>query len=1440
MYEKDKIEKEDNDEKNNEKIIQKNEISKINPSKNIKNNNLNEKQKNKFETMNNSKIEIEEFSSNILKIKKNNYYYLLDRNKYDINTIMMLLDLKRIYAIKEIFHEHKQGIEKNIFIKELKKKIPVDIIDTPNLVYGLYKFFCEIDFNGDQHMQWEEFTQFIIDTVGGDSQAKNINEDERKKIYNEKDMVKYKKYKVNKKMKDSQLYKNEINSIIFIPRFNYIAINQYGTRILKLYNYNTGLYEKSLDIEDFVNPAQNQNKFTAKKKPNSFVDVPEKQKDKNASYRVLCVTRFHSLIAICLSDKRIIFLNCELEHIELLYEMALPILEKRIWYLKNHNIWVTSGIKMPKFNFFTLNELDIEFQYNQQKYELFYNEGHPYRNHYVTTSSPHLSEIMDCIEITNPLLVLTACLDGKIRLINIETKKIIKIWSYHNFGVRQLNYNPYLDGGYISSVGFEYYINLYNLEYSLEDVYKGKLQGSFSPIISCQFILQSYMAVSVDEEGNIRIWNIRNKTCVQYIPQMIKKCKINNLLMIPKYNKFIIYGNRIVHYESEYKSKKNKVEKEDNYPIKVLYNYYYQQFYIATFRDIRIYSNKGQLIKIFQKLIPENFDFDVKIKNFIFENNYRKIYVGFSNGAILQFNAGNGALIKNVNEDNNMKEKTQKVNEFFHNKDITGLYFYSRPNDENLLISTSLDSLINISYEKNPEKSELLKTIKGSHSTNQKNFEILCIDFSETFNIFATGGSDGYIVVWDFEMTKVINIFTSNFDISYKMIVTFVKFLDPFPILAASFSDGTLYLLEINKIDKIPIKCLLRARNYYQTNSKCYLCNITFMNISYGKFPPFKKQEKASNANKKENESKDNNDQDNNNEKNNKIIQEVFKDEIIDEDIDKESENEDETKLKYYLFFGNENGYIKIINLLPFFKKNNIKPSIKEEIKSSLNLYKKEEINVSETIKYLSRKNQGSEKFPNFYNIYHNMVIYEKKIHDAAITNIEIIKEPLSFVSLSKDNILRIHNFEGVPIGKIIILPNLTRIEDDKIDWGFNINEKELMEKEIKQIVDIFENVGVEPILIGSELDEEMKKIQIKEAEKEKKVKEEKNEVKKIIIKKIYTKKRYKPLVKVKEEKIKEEKDEDSYKENEYIVAEKYFVQNSKNQIEKEIYGTNDNNGIVQITNQLIDMTMKKDRKKKEILEQKNEVNFTSFSNDKIKKIKKYSFNDIKKIKQQNEKKIEKEKIKIFDRSKFNTNTELVQLNKSKIKDEIFIDKNITSIYDSLTPRNTQNTEFTLLSPQMSQKSNNIWKQMIKSEKPIKAEYKKIKKLEIKKDTRYNTKVPILKLSKIRNGLLTTRLFKRDFKKIELDKSTNSRCLSYEKTMNKFNSKVLPNLYNKIIFKKGETERFINYQFYNSAYKACCETSKNEAINNISIKTNYKNNWKLVTKYLKNKKDKKK
>ena len=34
-----------------------------------------------------------------------------------------------------------------------------------DLVHGLCKLFDEIDINGDQHMEWTEFTQYIIDAV---------------------------------------------------------------------------------------------------------------------------------------------------------------------------------------------------------------------------------------------------------------------------------------------------------------------------------------------------------------------------------------------------------------------------------------------------------------------------------------------------------------------------------------------------------------------------------------------------------------------------------------------------------------------------------------------------------------------------------------------------------------------------------------------------------------------------------------------------------------------------------------------------------------------------------------------------------------------------------------------------------------------------------------------------------------------------------------------------------------------------------------------------------------------------------------------------------------------------------------------------------------------------------------------------------------------------
>ena len=76
----------------------------------------------------------------------------------------------------------------------------------------------------------------------------------------------------------------------------------------------------------------------------------------------------------------------------------------------------------------------------------------------------------------------------------------------------------------------------------------------------------------------------------------------------------------------------------------------------------------------------------------------------------------------------------------------------------------------------------------------------------------------------------------------------------------------------------------------------------------------------------------------------------IYNDEIIDKELDLYIDDEtltkeNELKLKYYLIYGDEKGSLKIINMLPFFQKNKIKHSDKREIQSSLNLYKKEDVN---------------------------------------------------------------------------------------------------------------------------------------------------------------------------------------------------------------------------------------------------------------------------------------------------------------------------------------------------------------------------------------------------------------------------------------------------------------------------------------------------------------
>ena len=1360
----------------------------------------------------NIKITIKEFQNHYLQVYKGDSYYLLDRNKYDINSIMMKIDLKKLNILGEKFRKHENGVEKIEFIRLIKNELnnnfsKANLMEEANLVYGLYKFFCEIDFNGDGHMQWEEFTQFIIDTVEGESGK--INDDEENgKIINERIMQKYKRYELSKKVKEYYIHKTEIIDAAYFFKSNLLLIIEYKTQIIKIYNPVTGRIIDNLDIiqeckkyknsylnNNDINSNNNKNNLSKKNlsQSNSFKNIKKTQNQLNQKnnnkiqnnnggfqndnyynknlenkFSILSIFSSTFILAVCLSNNQILFFSFNSDgKSELLYSITTPSLQKKIWFLPEHNIWLSSGMKEKGEIYYYLNELDVQFEIKNQKVEILYNLNHPYRNRYCTICE-HKDEIYDVIEILKPFLILTACLDSKIRLINIEDKEYLKMWNYHSLGVRHLDYNSNLESnGIIISSGFEYFINIYNTDLSIEESYKGKLEGHYSPVVNSKFLSNSQMIVSVDEEGIIRIWDVKLKLCLQMIPLSKKNLKVNNLIFLNKLNRFIIYGNKMLYYDSKYKNKK-KVEKnfepEDNYPLNVSYNKYYQQFFVTTTKDIRIYNKHGDLEKTFRKCREnEHFDNDVKIRYFTFDNKHRKFYLGFSNGAIMQYNAGNGSLIKSINEHEIEKEGIQTY-VYDHTKEISSLFFFYqyKENDNNnfILISTGLDSLINVYNEINPEETEKLRTISGGHTVKKK-LAILTMDFSLNLCLMATGSTNGLIVIWNFELSKIDEVLFKNSNIDKNKIdVLCLKFLEKYPLLFSSFTDGSCIIWGVSNFG-FNNKLILNFQNFNASLFRVELSNVSnaiFINREMEKietkilFNKYFCNDEISIQRR------------------NEIVYDQISGEplpplVINEEykynkIDKNfiPDTKDKKNNQYYLYICDEGGYIKILDLKGIFKKFGkiIEKNNQVEVRSNFNILKKEDLNF-ETILNHNIQNylEKNIKENDFFNLYENkIIIREWKGHLDFITGIEKIDDPFCLITISLDQYMKLWNEKCECIGEINVLPKLTKSFHKCTNWSFKIDEKKILEEEIKEVVKIFEEINVQKIKIGSVEDVKVKEMNF----------EEKNEKKSSYIPPPleYKKNRFKQILKEnknitkKIEEINEENLNQSY-EGLYLIDITKKIENIINKKPEKI-------GMNEIANKLIDtlnMNKEKPKEKKKINLDKKD--FFDVYNSKINEVS------------------PKSKGSLSSFNIFNGNNFKKTLNK----------------VNSFNNSNFNNSWYSKNS------GNKINKSRISTPNP-----KKIRRIP----------------SGFKSTLYSQKLIDEEIKKKNLNE--NKLILPKVKKKNLKNSFV-----KQTKIRNNSMEKMLKYEFYYNSYKKCCELNPNQNILNDSIALNYKSMWDNVKAY---------
>jgi WD40 repeat protein len=151
---------------------------------------------------------------------------------------------------------------------------------------------------------------------------------------------------------------------------------------------------------------------------------------------------------------------------------------------------------------------------------------------------------MDLCEIENPLCIATCGMDRRILMYSLkENYKIRVIEGDHEKGIKRMSYTP-VNGGYLISIGYEIFANVWCPESVVGDILIGKLKGHSRPIIDSKFIGSTIFNVTIDENKEIRIWDIKSSSCLQFVKPTITT-RVQGLITLS--NKiFWIYGKRFI------------------------------------------------------------------------------------------------------------------------------------------------------------------------------------------------------------------------------------------------------------------------------------------------------------------------------------------------------------------------------------------------------------------------------------------------------------------------------------------------------------------------------------------------------------------------------------------------------------------------------------------------------------------------------------------------------------------------------------------------------------------------------------------------------------------------------------------------------------------------------------------------------------------------------
>jgi len=252
----------------------------------------------------------------------------------------------------------------------------------------------------------------------------------------------------------------------------------------------------------------------------------------------------------------------------------------------------------------------------------------------------HTEVITDLLPLPKLLFLASASLDNKVILWDTITRKAKRMYAVHKKGVNALAYSDELI--MLFSAGYDHEICIWN-PYIDHLIYK--ITGHTSPIVSLCIMPGTLQLLSGDIDGFIKVWDLRNMSCMQTINVQLQietyKFCLSKVIAIGQYTKIAAIGRTVMFYD--YDKDYNPKLVDDHVPLMIEFHPTALEFVVPVGRGIKVWDAlTGRLKKVYKDLTKNDitlFQFDEKRKRFL---------VGDADGNMVIYNYFTGTSMKTL------------------------------------------------------------------------------------------------------------------------------------------------------------------------------------------------------------------------------------------------------------------------------------------------------------------------------------------------------------------------------------------------------------------------------------------------------------------------------------------------------------------------------------------------------------------------------------------------------------------------------------------------------------------------------------------------------------------------------------------------------------------------------------------------------------------------